>query len=112
MGVFDLMRTTLADAMAHRDERPDFDPVTGELGWVLFERQAMLVAVNERRASAGLDPVTLGDVERVETSACGHIDYARKFAWGCAELVEMSAPRAADRVCIEHVQEHADRSEG
>lgn len=77
---------TFAGAAAQRNARPDFDPVTQELGWVAFEREQMHQLVNTEREARGLPPVSAADIERVETSASGHIDYAQKFALGCTEL--------------------------
>lgn len=62
-----------------RNERSD---------WVEKERGALCDAVNRHRARLGKSPVVLGDVERVETMACGHTDYGTKFALYCTELVE------------------------
>lgn len=69
-----------------RDQRNHFDTATGELGWVLHERHVMLDTTNRLRASRGLLPVDEDAILRIETSASGHIDYALKFAIGCAEL--------------------------
>ncbi len=57
-----------------------------EPGWVAFERQAMLDAVNLERRVRGLPHVTVAQVIRVENQACGHVDYGSKFALYCAEL--------------------------
>lgn len=56
--------------------------------WIAAERQVMLDIVNEVRVTAGKDPMTIGDVQRVEQCALGHVDYTRKFALYCAELAE------------------------
>ena len=55
--------------------------------WILAERQAMHQRVNDIRASRGLPPIDIAEVERVEWSAVGHSDYSRKFSLYCAELV-------------------------
>lgn len=58
-----------------------------EIGWVIYEREQMYFAVNQERSTRGLPPVTMKDIERVEQTATGHVDYAEKFALYCAELV-------------------------
>lgn len=73
-------------AAAERGARNDFDLVTGELGWVLHERAVMHGTVNRLRGERGLAPVPVSDIEAVERSAQGHIDYAAKFVLRCAEL--------------------------
>lgn len=73
-------------AVDSRPVRQDFDPASGELGWVLHERAVMHGTVNRIRAERGLPPVPVEDVERVERSAVGHIDYAHKFVLRCADL--------------------------
>ena len=88
---FDSLREALAVAQEQRAQRPD--PVDGphgpECAWAVYEREVMLDAVNRLRA--GIDPglplVAMAEVERADQSAAGHVDYSRKFAWGCAELV-------------------------
>jgi hypothetical protein len=80
----------LAAAQCERPDRSEWvdSPIGRELGWVLHERRVMLEEVNRLRGERALPPVGVRDVERVEQSAAGHSDYSRKFAWGCAELVE------------------------
>lgn len=73
-------------AAAERSKRDQFDPATGELGWVLHERAVMHGTVNRVREDRGLPPVPVEEIERVERSAQGHIDYASKFALRCADL--------------------------
>jgi hypothetical protein len=73
----DELLAVLVAAVKRRDQFPG-------LGWIDHERVMMLKAVNLLRA--GSDPVTLAQIEHVETMACGHSDYARKFALYCAEL--------------------------
>ena len=87
----DSLREVLAAAQELRDQRPDLidGPQGPECTWAIHEREVMLGAVNRLRAGidAELPPVTMAEVERVDQLACGHVDYSRKFAWGCAELV-------------------------
>ena len=78
----------LAAAMKERSQRDQLvdTPNGPEWAWVLFERQTMLAAVNDHRVAAGLPPVDVAAVERVEGQAVGHVDYHAKFALYCAEL--------------------------
>lgn len=82
---------TLAKAMKERKKRQEFiaDPhdTHDNPAWVLFERQTMHDAVNKERKTLGKQPVPITQVVRVERSASGHVDYQRKFALYCAELV-------------------------
>ncbi|MBB5491435.1 hypothetical protein [Nocardiopsis metallicus] len=50
------------------------------------ERALLLEAINTERARRALPAVTLQDVRDVEMTALGHIDYAQKLSWRCAEL--------------------------
>ncbi len=69
----------LKDAMGSRRRRED---------WVEFERLAVAVAANEWAQAHGYERrVTVEDVERIEVSAVGHVDYARKLALYVAEFV-------------------------
>lgn len=58
-----------------------------DLGWVVFEREQMLAEVNRRRAERGLDALGYERIVKVELGATGHVDYAAKYAMGCAGLV-------------------------
>lgn len=82
----DQLHRVLREAAQQRDLRGDLDPATGELGWVLFERQQMLGAVNRAREAAGRALVTEDQVRVAAMTATGHIDYAQKFALRCADL--------------------------
>lgn len=94
----DKMLKVLVAAQDHRKERGDMVPSNNprekypEIGWVVYERQVMFDAVNEERKSRGLEPVGMEEVVRVETTATGHVDYTRKFALYCAELVLDNRP--------------------
>lgn len=66
--------------LVNEDGRP-------ELAWVLLERQFMHQQVNIERAGLHKPAVPIVTIRRVETMASGHIDYTRKFARYCAELV-------------------------
>lgn len=75
-------------ATCERDRRQDpvQTPTGPETGWTVYERQVMHTAVNEIRASYGLPAVDLADIERIDSSAAGHIDWLDKFALRCAAL--------------------------
>lgn len=55
--------------------------------WIEQERNAMFEEVNRQRAVREQPPVLLKDLMKLETMACGHVDYSSKFALYCAELV-------------------------
>lgn len=55
--------------------------------WIERERKVMFDEVNLQRSKRNKSPVSLPEVVKVETMACGHIDYSSKFALYCAELV-------------------------
>lgn len=84
----DEFQTVLAGAVLERPARGAEVFANGkrELGWVVFERERMLAAVNKERGRRGLPRLAVGDVERVERLAVGHSDYVSKFALYCAEL--------------------------
>lgn len=64
------------------------DPGTGapELSFVLYERRAMLAAVNAHRRRRGLPPIDIASIMAAERRALGH-NYATKSAIGCADIV-------------------------
>lgn len=83
---------TLATAQTHRRERDDFvdsdvDPYGHEVGWVVYEREQMHAAVNAELAKRGLGPAPLDEILYIERQAQGHVDYVKKWAIGCADLV-------------------------
>ncbi len=78
-------------AAKERNKRPDVvaDPVNPRWtapAWMVFERERMHAAVNAERARRGLVPVDLRAIARVESLACGHVDYAKKYPLYCAEI--------------------------
>jgi hypothetical protein len=73
------LETELVRAAKKRDQDPE---------WIENERKLMLTIVNEHREQHGRAPVALGDIERVEQTAVGHVDYGHKFALYCTELAE------------------------
>jgi hypothetical protein len=58
-----------------------------ELAWVVYEREQLHKIVNSLRQRLGKDPLPIEQIERVETRAKGHVDYAVKLAIGATELV-------------------------
>lgn len=64
----------------------------GEPAWAKFERQTMMNLVNLMRAERGLPKVSLQEIERVERTAAGHVDYSSKFALYCAEIAIGETP--------------------
>ena len=60
--------------------------IDGEAEWVVYERIVMHAAPNLIRERAGKPDVPMAAIRRAEQSACGHSDYTKKFALGCAEL--------------------------
>jgi hypothetical protein len=92
------LRSILAGAIAEREQRPDLvdTPNGPECAWALYEREQMLGAVNAIRADLHPDwpPVPMELVEHADQQAAGHVDWFRKFAWSCAELVIKERPDA------------------
>lgn len=80
------LRPIFAAAAEERSARPGIDPDTGEFAWVMFERSQMHAGVNAIRSKNGLPEVTMEEVAAIESTAMGHIDYAEKYAFRCAEL--------------------------
>ena len=85
------LRQVLVTAQAERPKRQEGvaseDGSPGELGWVLFEREQMLRAVNDLRTRAGKAPVSIEQITGAEQRAMGHVDYTTKFAIAGADLV-------------------------
>ena len=73
------LETALIQEARRRNKNPN---------WIETERQVMLKIVNEERRKRRRPLLTLEDIERVERTAEGHVDYAHKFALYCAELAE------------------------
>lgn len=70
-----------------QNERPRRREWTGDgPAWIAFEGEVMLEAVNTERVAAGKQVITMEQLRRAEQDACGHVDYAAKFALYCAEL--------------------------
>lgn len=84
------MERAFQDAASERERRQDFVTLPDgrqELGWVIHERLAMWAEVNQARAERGLNPVLIEKITRAENLAAGHVDYATKFPFYCAEVV-------------------------
>lgn len=72
-----------------QQERPKRQGVTdtGELEWVVFERDKLLELINLRRARLGAPAVDMDAAMRIENFANGHFDYTQTLAIGAADLV-------------------------
>lgn len=92
-----MFEDAFAELQKERDKRSEWvDDGNGrqELAWVLYERKGMLEYLNMKRSDEGLPPVTEDIfVSFVETRACGHFDYTRQLAVGCAYLSRGRNPR-------------------
>lgn len=65
--------------------------------WEENERVAVAIAANQwTQAHPPAMTVTVEDVERVESMAVGHVDYARKLSLYVAELVHVSGGQFRD----------------
>ncbi|MGA4989914.1 hypothetical protein [Nonomuraea bangladeshensis] len=84
----DAFLARLLESAKERDKREPLVPgmYGDEPAWVGYEARRMLLLVNELRAENDLPPATLEQVRRIEQSACGHVDYADKYALRCACL--------------------------
>lgn len=51
-----------------------------------IERRRMRESVNRWRIRLAMPRVSAEEIERIEATAVGHIDYAEKFALRCADL--------------------------
>ena len=87
------MHGILVQAQGERDQRRELvEPNTPsnrhpEVGWVVYERQVMLGAVNRERKNRHLPEITVEMfVQKVEQLAYGHSDYTSKQALYCAEM--------------------------
>jgi len=80
-------RFTKLAAQRGRPGRQEYTADRTELRWQRYELLGMLEAVNNERAALGKPPVDLAAIRLADGQACGHVDYARKFPWYCAEIV-------------------------
>lgn len=79
----DRLKAAFQKAAGERNKRPSHGPDN----WIDYEREQMHEAVTRERAKLGKGPIPLTQVERVESMAAGHVDYADKWPLYCAELV-------------------------
>jgi hypothetical protein len=77
----DLLLEVLGKAQKERPHRREAD------GWIIYERDQLLRAVNRERSRRGKPPVESARLESVERRAVGHSDYSSKYALYSAELV-------------------------
>jgi hypothetical protein len=74
----------LVDEMGKRSGRSVSD-------WILAEREAVLREARIQAQVWRLKTPTLEEVESAESCACGHTDYAAKFAYGVQRI--MTSPK-------------------
>ena len=65
--------------------------------WIPKERQNVWQIARDYAQQNGLRVLTLDEIERVESSASGHVDYASKWAYGVSNLL-WNATTSADSV--------------
>ena len=70
----------LVEEMSKRHGRPLDE-------WMSAERSAIHECARRLAPSLGLREPTLKEVLVAETLACGHVDYASKFAYGVADAM-------------------------
>ena len=86
--IADRFQEALQAEAQERDHRMDVDDFGDgyETRFAWCERRRMHAEVNLVRETNGLPAVTVAEVQRLEQMALGHVDYARKYSWYCAEL--------------------------
>jgi hypothetical protein len=85
---FNKFYSALVTAQDMRDCMPMRDHETPY--WNTYEMLTMWSMVNRMRKWAyDRPPVPYAEVKRVEQMAAGHIDYTKKFALYCSELVDL-----------------------
>lgn len=82
---FEELRKALVQAQALRQWMPMEDDKTPY--WNTYEMLTVWGLVNQFRKALDKGPVLWENVVRVEQMAAGHVDYTKKFALYCAELV-------------------------
>lgn len=83
--VYEQLFYRLCDAQNERNYRPIHS--LDEPYWLDYEMLVMYGEVNRLRDAAGKDLIDFQEIKRVEQQASGHVDYTKKFALYCAELV-------------------------
>lgn len=58
--------------------------------WIEAEREVVWRTARDQAQKLGLRVPTLEEVTRAENSACGHVDYAKKWAYRLEELMRKS----------------------
>ena len=86
VALIDWFRREIAKAQQERTSRLGVT-ASGELEWVVFERDKLLELINRQLARLGKPQVEMPAVMQIENSAVGHIDYTQKLAIRSAELV-------------------------
>lgn len=88
VAVRDRLRGILINATVERPFRSGFGGTESgsEIEWVLHGRLEMLTAVNKVRADRGYPPVLIGEIERADRLAAGHVDWVDQFPLYCAEI--------------------------
>lgn len=74
----------LLEAQKRRGTHPDV--------WVKRERENVWRLARDYAQQKGLSVLTIEDVEKAEMSACGHTDYAAKWAYGVSERLLAPKP--------------------
>lgn len=70
----------LKDEARHRSERSLDD-------WIRLERERMWKEARDYAMMYSLPAPTIDEIKKAESSACGHVDYAEKFAHYVAALL-------------------------
>lgn len=78
---------TIYDAFTSAAAKRGVRDPDGPNGWVASERFAVWRAARDCSQQHGLRVPTIEEVERAEQQACGHVDYASKWAYGVAEAM-------------------------
>lgn len=60
-------------------------PATPVDVWIVRERENVWRVARDYAQQHGLTVLTMAEIEGVERSACGHVDYAEKWAYGVAD---------------------------
>lgn len=84
----DRFLSKLCDLPEHRSDRQELiDTRDGmQIEWMPWEEREMLHEVNRARAELGAPNADPEAVALANRLAAGHVDYARKFAFSCAEI--------------------------
>ena len=83
---FEEFRAALVSAQHERDYMPVKDMETPY--WNTYEMLVMWKLVNAKRYGHDRPMLPFSEVQKAEQMASGHVDYTKKFALYCAELVD------------------------